>query len=417
MAKIKSLKANWILDSRGFPTVSCQIVLEAGDIDISAISSVPSGASTGNYEALELRDGDKEFFGKGVKKAIKNIEENIFIKLQGKNFEEAYEIDDLLLKIDGTENKSRLGANATLAVSLASHRAFAKVYNLELWQYLKKTYFNSLLTSNFPRLMCNIINGGVHANNDLSIQEFMIVPRTGLLESDIHMASEIYHSLKKKLASDGYNTSLGDEGGFAPKLKNCKKALEYLTLGIKEAGHQLKNCDLAIDVAANEFYNPKTNKYLLDKQEYSQTGLTDYYKDLVENFKLLSIEDPFFEDDLIGWELVTKTLGPKVGLVGDDVFVTNLKRFEKLGLENQIANSVLIKPNQIGTILETCALIRLAKQNNYSTIVSHRSGETTSTFISDLAFASQSEFIKLGAPARGERIAKFNRLLEISRSL
>jgi len=381
-------------------------------------ASVPSGASTGTYEALELRDDEKDFHGKGVSKAVENVNTKISEAILNREFTTAADLDQFILSLDKSDNKKELGANAILAVSMASHRAFANIFGLDLWQYLRRLYFSTLPgVAKFPRLMCNIINGGEHADNELNIQEFMIIPNTREIESDIQLASEVYHTLKKELKKSGHSTSLGDEGGFAPNLKDTKEVLNTIKKAVADSGYNNLDCDLAMDAAANEFYNPETNKYSVDKQEFTQSGLSDFYKELVDEFNIISIEDGFAEDDIVGWELMSNTVGRKIYLVGDDLFVTNPKRFEKIGLANKVANGVLIKLNQIGSVLETCEMINMAKENDYITAVSHRSGETTDSFISDLAVASQSEFIKLGAPARGERVVKFNRLLEIKDSL
>jgi len=414
MAIISYLKSRWILDSRGLPTLTCEIKLELNNKRASGQASVPSGASTGTWEALELRDGGTEFHGKGVKQAVNNVNTIIADKILNREFGNARELDEMILSLDLTENKSELGANAILVVSMAAHRAYASLSNLELWQYLRRLYFSSLPTSSrFPRLMCNVINGGAHADSGLSIQEFMVVPDTGEIEDDIRAASEIYHTLKKQLKIDNYSTSLGDEGGFAPHISTSGEVLDYLQKAIESSNYTLTNCGLAMDCAASEFYDKDKNVYNLDGQELTQTGLTNLYKELFEKYNLLSIEDGMAEDDILGWQVLTQSLGKKMHLIGDDLFVTNVKRFNDLGLDQKTANGVLIKLNQIGSVSETAEMINLAKENNYITAVSHRSGETTDSFISDLAFASQSEFIKLGAPARGERVAKYNRLLEI----
>lgn len=418
MALVTSLQARWILDSRGFPTVQCTITIDQNGKKAIATASVPSGASTGTHEALELRDGTREFHGKGVTKAVENINSTISAGIGGRSFATAVELEQTLLSLDTSSNKSELGANAILAVSMASHRAFAELAGLELWQYLRRLYFSTLpATSTFPRLMCNVLNGGVHADSGLSIQEFMIVPNTGSIEKDIQAASEIYHTLKKSLAQDGQSTSLGDEGGFAPKLSSSESALEFIQQAIVDAGYSRDNCNTALDAASSEFYDKRSDTYNVDGSEMSKDKLVNFYHNLEQNYGLISIEDGFAEDDVEGWQKLTQSLGATTHLIGDDLFVTNTKRFEEIGIANGIANGVLIKLNQIGSVLETCDIINKAKSNNYITIVSHRSGETTDSFMSDLAYASQSEFIKLGAPARGERVAKFNRLLDINDSL
>lgn len=418
MAIVVSLSSRWILDSRGLPTVTCTLVLDQQGKKTTGTASVPSGASTGTYEALELRDGGKDFHGKGVNTAVDNVLYKIGDQILSREFNTALELDKYLLGLDQSQNKSELGANAILAVSMAAHRAFANLYGLELWQYLRRLYFSNLPAVNkFPRLMCNVINGGVHADSGLEIQEFMIVPNTREIEKDVQVASEVYHTLKKMLSKDGHSVSLGDEGGFAPHIRTSKEVLSYLQKAIENAGYTSLDCELAMDCAASEFYDSEKQIYTVDGQPFSQTKLVEFYKDLKENYNIISIEDGFGEDDLLGWELMTEALGQKLHLIGDDLFVTNPERFNKLGVQEGLANGVLIKLNQIGSVSETCQVINDAKDNNYITIVSHRSGETTDDFISDLAVASQSEYIKLGAPARGERVAKYNRLLEIKESL
>jgi len=420
MAIISSIFARWVLDSRGLPTVSCQIIIDQNGRKATGIASVPSGASTGSYEALELRDGQMDFGGKGVKVAVSNVNDKISGKLLNREFSDAKEVDQMLLLMDSSHNKSELGANAILAVSMAAHRAFANIHGLELFQYLRRLYFSTLpmaSVNNFPRLMCNVVNGGSHADSGLAIQEFMVVPNSGEIEKDVQMASEIYHILKKNLKKDGHSVSLGDEGGFAPHIPTSFEVLDYLQKAITDAGFDNDSCQIAMDCAASEFYNKNTNLYTVDDKEFNQAGLTDFYADLCEKYPVISIEDAFGEDDVLGWQTITQKLGNKIHLIGDDLFVTNPERFQKVGLNNQIANGVLIKLNQIGSVLETCQMINDAKANNYITAVSHRSGETSDDFISDLAFASMSEFIKLGAPARGERVAKFNRLLQIKDAL
>lgn len=418
MPTVNLIHARWVLDSRGLPTVQCSIILDQAGKKGSGSASVPSGASTGTYEALELRDKAKEFHGKGVSQAVHNLNTIIAENVLNREFTSAAELDQHILSLDDSENKSKLGANAILAVSMAAHRAYADLFGLDLWQYLRRLYFSTLpAVARFPRLMCNVINGGAHADSGIDIQEFMIVPNTREIENDIRLASEVYHTLKNNLKQDGYSTALGDEGGFAPKLSNTVQALDYLQKAISQAGYTNLECDLAMDCASNEFYDAEKKLYRLDGQELTGSGLVDYYRDLKERYNIISIEDACQEDDLLSWETLTGALGKKVHLIGDDLFVTNPKRFQEIALGHGVANGVLIKLNQIGSVYETCEMINQAKENGYVTAVSHRSGETTDDFISDLAFASQSEFIKLGAPARGERVAKFNRLLEIKDTL
>ena len=419
MATIVSVSARWVLDSRGIPTVRTSLTLDHQGKKAIGVASVPSGASTGTHEALELRDGGKEFGGKGVDSAVNNVLTKIGERVISREFSSAQLLDEFILSLDPTENKSEIGANAILSVSMAAHRAFANLYGLDLWQYLRRLYFSTLpAVTKYPRLMCNVINGGAHADNGLDIQEFMIVPNSREIETDVRIASEIYHTLKKDLHANGYSVALGDEGGFAPKIQTTKEALGYLQKAIVDSGYNSLDCDLAMDAAANEFYSTDNNVYNLEGKDQSQSNMVDFYKNLKEEFpNLISIEDGLAEDDTLGWELINETLGKKIHLIGDDLFVTNPDRFQKLNSNGNIANGVLIKLNQIGSVLETCKMINLAKENNFVTAISHRSGETTDDFISDLAFASQSEFIKLGAPARGERVAKYNRLLEIKESL
>ena len=425
MATINTIQARWILDSRGFPTVFCEVELEVQGRKVHGEASVPSGASTGTHEALELRDGGEAFHGKGVSKAVHHVNERIAALLTGREFMSALQVDEVVLSFDKSPNKSELGANAILAVSMAMHRAFAELAGLELWQYLRRLYFATLPNQmRFPKLMCNVLNGGAHADNGLSIQEFMVIPDTGEIADDVQVASEIYHSLKKSLHQDNYSTALGDEGGFAPQFKqedekqgdSTRKALDYLQAAIKDAGYS-EQTSLGLDVAATEFYNAEKETYLLDGQALNRSELGEKYATLVEEYPITTIEDGFGEDDVLGWEVMTEALGEKIKLIGDDLFVTNPERFKAVGLQNKIGNGVLIKLNQIGSVLETCQMINLAKDNEYVTAVSHRSGETTDDFIADLAFASQSEYIKLGAPARGERVAKYNRLLAIKKTL
>jgi enolase len=480
MPIIKQIAARWILDSRGIPTIQCSTIINNENFANQTFlgkSSVPSGASTGIHEAVELRDGDEsKFNGKSVNQAINNLINIIGQKLLGQKFERASQVDEFILNLEhdleskkqihetkleeieelratidqiiGKEtpqpeeieeeatnklSKSVLGANAILAVSMAIHRAFAKAANMELWEYLRSEYFADREgDKKFPRLMCNIFNGGQHASNNLDIQEFMVIPNTSNIETDIQAVSEIYHKLKQILKNQKQSTSVGDEGGFAPDYNGTAEVLKIIDTAAEECGYTKVNYDLALDCAASEFYDQETNSYLLDGVNYSQSALTDFYTNLSEEFNLLSIEDPFAEDDLLGWELITTKIGKKRTLIGDDLFTTNSGRFSKIVLDrasnsntnwdnfdfanvdkNNIANGVLIKPNQIGSILETANMINLANKCEYSVAVSHRSGETNDDFISDLAFACQSEFIKLGAPARGERVAKYNRLLEI----
>jgi len=418
MNKIKSIKAMQVLDSRGNPTLQVTVKLEDGTIG-KAI--VPSGASTGSFEAVELRDGDKnKYLGKSVEKAVRNVNEQIAVKLTGEDVFKQNKIDLKLIEIDGTENKANMGANATLGVSLACADAAAKYLNMPLYEYI-----GGISGSNIPIPMMNILNGGKHSDNNVNIQEFMIVPVGGKdFKEMIQMASEIYHTLKKVLKEKGLSTAVGDEGGFAPNLSSDKEALDLIVEAIEKAGYKPReDVALALDVASTEMFEEakksgKENGYLFWKTgEYMSTiDMIDYLEDLVEEYPIISIEDGLAEEDWEGWKELTLRLGEKIQLVGDDLFVTNISRLEK-GIKNKVANSILIKPNQIGTLTETLNAIKLAKANGYSTVISHRSGETEDTFIADLSVATNSRYIKAGAPARTDRVAKYNRILNIEEEI
>lgn len=408
MSKIIDVKAREILDSRGFPTVEVELTTENG---IKAIASVPSGASTGTKEALELRDKDDRYLGKGVQKAVNNVNEIIKREIIGLEVSKQKEIDSKLIELDGTKNKSKLGANAILGVSIAAVKASALESQKEIYEYLNPR------EKKIPKLMFNIVNGGMHAQNNLDIQEFMILPKKSTFKEGLRCASEIFHTLKKILSEENKTTSVGDEGGFAPNLENNKEALSYIIKAIETAGYTPgKEVFIALDVAASSLYNKEKDTYKIDNKNLNRNELLDYYLDLVKNYPIISIEDPFDEDDYEGFKLITEKLGKEINIVGDDLFVTN-KELLKKGIKNKLANSVLIKPNQIGTFFETLETIVLAKQNNYTCIMSHRSGETTDTFIIDLAVALNIPFIKTGSLSRGERICKFNRLLKIEEEL
>ena len=415
---IKSIKAMQVLDSRGNPTVQVKVTLEDGTVG-KAI--VPSGASTGSFEAVELRDNDeRKYLGKSVEKAVRNVNENIAVKLTGEDVFKQNKIDKKLIEIDGTDNKYNLGGNATLGVSLACADAAAKYLNMPLYEYI-----GGISGTNIPIPMMNILNGGKHSDNNVNIQEFMIVPVGGKdFKEMMQMASEIYHTLKKVLKEKGLSTAVGDEGGFAPNLSSDKEALDLIVEAIQKAGYKTReDVAIALDVAATEMYEEakKTGKeegYLFWKTgEYmSKIDMIDYLEDLVKEYPIISIEDGLSEEDWEGWKELTDRLGSKIQLVGDDLFVTNISRLEK-GIKNNVANSILIKPNQIGTLTETLHAIRLAKANGYSTVISHRSGETEDTFIADLSVAINSRYIKAGAPARTDRVAKYNRILNIEEEL
>lgn len=412
--QIKQIIAREILDSRGNPTVEAKVILENG---LSAVAKVPSGASTGVHEALELRDGGKRYDGKGVLKAVKHVNTTIAKAICGMDVVDIEQIDKKMLALDSTKNKAKLGANAILAVSLAAARAGALSLGLPLYKYIRQAYKLPEKEFRLPMLGLNIINGGRHANNGLSIQEFMIMPRHNLLRERVRMGSQIFHALAGLLSQKGYATGVGDEGGFAPELLNNEKGLQLILQAIKLAGWEPgKHVFLALDVAASEFYRNGRYYFADKKQPYSAAKMIDTLKAWVKKYPLVSIEDGLAEDDWQNWQLLTKELGKKVSLVGDDLFVTNPERISR-GIAEGVANAVLIKVNQIGTLSETMAAIALARQHKYQIFVSHRSGETADTFIADLAVAVNAEFIKSGSMSRSERVEKYNRLMEIETEL
>ena len=412
---IESVEAMQILDSRGNPTVQVKVILESG---AEGIAMVPSGASTGSFEAVELRDGDMQNFnGLGVNKAVENVNKRIAKTIEGENvFNQKY-IDDKIIKLDGTPNKSRLGANSILGVSLAIARAGANSLKLPLYQYI-----GGINVYKMPRPMMNILNGGKHANNNLDIQEFMIVPfGANDFKDMLQMCTEVYKVLKEVLKKKGLVTSVGDEGGFAPNLKNDEEAIEIILESIEKAGFkENKDFKLALDIASTEMHDfaKKINKegYYFWKIDIYKTKaeMIDYIIELASKYPIMSIEDGLAEDDWKSWKELTKRIGDKIQLVGDDLFVTNPKRLQK-GIDENVANAILIKPNQIGTLTETLETINLAKSNGYKTIISHRSGETEDTFIADLAVAVNAGQIKAGAPCRTDRVCKYNRLLNIEK--
>lgn len=408
---ITSIQSWWVLDSRGNPTLTVHIT---DDEDNTARAFVPSGASTGSHEALELRDGGSHFGGKGVENAVQNIRTLIAPALINNNVS-YLELESRLVALDNTHNKSNIGANAILGASMALQRLEAMRHKHLLAQCIQKCWFPGK-TLTFPRLMCNVINGGVHADSGLSIQEFMIVPNTGTLTTDVRAASEIYQTLKKILISKKMVTAVGDEGGFAPHLTSTQQALDTISEAINRAGYT-GLCDLALDCAASEFFHKESEVYSIDGKNMNSGDLVHFYEELASKYPIISIEDGCAEDDLKGWKLLTNTLGTKIKLVGDDLFVTNTNRIQSIGVEKSIANALLVKPNQIGSISETVEAIKMAQKNGMTTIISHRSGETEDSFIADLAVASASEFIKLGAPARTDRTVKYNRLLELYHTL
>ncbi len=407
-AEIREISAREILDSRGNPTVEAKVILESGAI---GKASVPSGASTGSHEACELRDNDERFGGKGVLKAVDSVNTKIMPSLVGISALDQSRADSIMIALDGTGNKSNLGANAILSVSLALARAAACHLGIPLYRYLGGAERNIL-----PVPMMNIINGGAHANNNLDIQEFMIIPHGAEnLSESVRMGAEVYASLKKLLLSEGLSVAVGDEGGFAPKLSDEKSAVEYIIRAIEKAGFSPENeISIGLDVASSEWYNHNSASYLLPKakKELDRAGVLDMICDLTSKYPIISVEDGMAEDDFSGWRDMTERLGGKIMLVGDDLFVTNKSRLD-MGITKSLANAILIKPNQIGTVSEVIETVDLAKQNGYRCIMSHRSGETADTFIADFAVALGCEFIKTGAPARAERVEKYNRLMEI----
>lgn len=408
MSKIKDIYAREILDSRGNPTVEVKVFLESG---ISAVAGVPSGASTGSKEALELRDNDERYGGKGVLKAVNNVNTIIKDALVGIEVREQKTIDTMMIKLDGTPNKSRLGANAMIGVSIACLKAAAKEAGKSVYDYLNQR------EKKLPKVMFNIINGGKHAENTLDIQEFMIVPKASSFKEILRCASEVFHSLKSLLKENSFATSVGDEGGFAPNLKDNRSALSYIVKAIETAGYiPGKDVFIALDVAASSLYNKEKMTYKMDEKFLNREELLQYYMELVKEYPIISIEDAFDEEDYEGFRLITETLGKEINIVGDDLFVTNKNELQK-GIDNKLCNSIIIKPNQIGTFFETLETVVLAKQNNYTCIMSHRSGETVDTFIVDAAVALGIPFIKTGSVSRGERICKFNRLLEIEEEI
>lgn len=405
--KIKNIKAREILDSRGNPTIEVDVILKNGVI---GRASVPSGASVGINEALELRDLEDRYLGKGVKKAVDNVNNIISKYLIGTNISKQKEIDRKLIDLDGTSNKSNLGANALIGVSLACLKAASRHYQKPLYKYIGDG-------KEMPYPMMNIINGGFHADNRLFFQEFMIVPKQDDFKERIRAGVEIFHNLKALLKEKGYNTNVGDEGGFAPNLKTTEEALELIILAIKKAGYiPGENIMLALDVAASTFFNEKSKLYEFENKKYTTEEMINYYVNLVEKYPIISIEDGLEETDFLGFAKLTESIGSKVQIVGDDLFVTNKELLQK-GIDMKACNAILIKVNQVGTITETLETIDLAKNNGYKTIISHRSGETEETFIADLAVGLNLGQIKTGSLSRTDRNAKYNQLLRIKEEL
>lgn len=411
---ITDIYAREILDSRGNPTIEVEVL--AGEKFVGR-AQVPSGASTGQYEAVELRDGEERYHGLGVTRAVNHVNDQIAREVIGMNVFDQCGIDKILLRLDGTDNKSNLGANAMLGVSLASARAAAKALGIPLYRYL-----GGVNAKKLPVPMMNILNGGRHADNTIDIQEFMIMPVGACcFKEGLRMCAEIYHELKKILQKKGFSTSVGDEGGFAPNLSNAEEALRLIVKAIGKAGYKPgEDVVLALDVAATELYNKEYKTYVFAGEGKmaghgvirSSEEMIDYYQELVSQFPIVSIEDPLDEEDWEGWELITARLGQEIQLVGDDLFVTNTKRLKK-GIEKHVANALLVKVNQIGTLTEALDAVEMAKNAGYRTIISHRSGETEDSFIADISVAVNAGQIKTGAPCRMERVAKYNQLLRI----
>lgn len=409
---IKNIHASEILDSRGNPTVACRVTLSDGT---TAKSKVPSGASTGSHEALELRDGGRRYGGKGTLKAVKNVNDKIAKVLKGVDVRRQQDVDHVMLELDGTPNKSKLGANAILAVSLACAHAHARAIGQPLWKTLRKMY-RFPHQAGLPIPTMNVLNGGAHAGWSLDIQECMVVPMQKKMSERVRAGSEVFQTLKKMLVEQEFPTTVGDEGGFAPKFKNVEQAFDALMLAIKKAGYKPgKDVRLAADVASSEFYDVQTAEYVFKAEggkRFTAEKLLERYLEWQKKYPLESIEDPFAEDDWAAWQGSLPRLGKKSRVVGDDLFVTNPERLKK-GIEEKSANAILIKLNQIGSLTETAEAIIMAHKNGFATSISHRSGETDDTTIADLAVACGSEYIKTGSLSRSERVEKYNRLMEI----
>ena len=414
MQKISSINAIQVFDSRGVPTISCKVTLEDGT---SASAMVPSGASTGSKEALELRDNDISYHGKSVTKAINNINNTLSSLVIGKDPNNQKEIDESLISFDNTEDKSKFGANAILAISLSVAHVAAKANKIPLYEHFSRVYkdiTSDSATHSMPLPMFNILNGGEHADNNIDIQEFMIIPSGAKNFTEVmRWATEIYHNLKKILQKNNHSTSVGDEGGFAPNLESNKEALKLIVDAIKETGLVPgEDVNIALDCAASEFFNGKEYVLKGENEKLTSSAFVEYLDDLTKNYPIVSIEDGMDENDIEGWKILTDRLGPNCQLVGDDLFVTN-KKILKDGISKEMANSILIKFNQVGSITETIETIHYANQNNFKSIISHRSGETEDTTIADLAVGLGIGQIKTGAPCRSDRVAKYNRLLWI----
>src|SRR3989344_1706070 len=413
--KIKAVTAREILDRRGNPTVEARVLLDNG---VNAKASVPSGASTGAHEALELRDGDaKRYGGLGVLKAAKNAEQKIAPALVGFDITEQEKIDQTMIELDGTANKKKLGANAILAVSLACARAGSVAEGKELYEYITGAYSLPVTHYSLPIPAFNIFNGGKHADTNLDFQEFMIMPAAKRSFAEmVRMGAEIFHELGRVLKEAGFDTDVGNEGGYAPDIFSSVQAMEFIRAATVRVGYQIGvDVGLGIDVGSSELYDIRSRKYIfkLDQANFINSTLADLYRDWLKKFNVISLEDGLAQDDWQGWEELTRELGGQIMLVGDDLFVTNVKRLQE-GIKRKIANAILIKPNQVGTLSETIACVKLAKANNYKIFVSHRSGATTDDFIADLAVAVGADYVKFGSLSRGERVSKYNRLMEIA---
>lgn len=412
MFKITSVHARQIMDSRGNPTIECDINLSGGAFGRAA---VPSGASTGSFEALELRDGGVSYMGKGVLNAVKNVNEIIAPTIIGLDAQNQTELDEKMLALDGTSNKEKLGANAILSVSMALAHAVANGKKIPLYKYIAKIYGNSTPCV-LPRPMMNIINGGAHADNGLDTQEFMIIPNGAKSETDaIRMGSEVFHNLKSILKRSGNSTNVGDEGGFAPNFSSCHEALDTIIAAIRSAGYEpSRDISIGLDVASSEFYSDGI--YNFEGQKLTSDEMIAFYEKLISDYPIISIEDALAEEDWDGWKVLTEKIGTKCQLVGDDLFVTNPARLER-GIANSVANAILIKVNQIGTLTETLRAIKMAQDANYGVVISHRSGETEDTTIADLAVATNAGQIKTGSMSRTDRMAKYNQLIRIEEEL
>ena len=412
MYMIKKVHARQIMDSRGNPTVECDVILSGG---ATGRACVPSGASTGSFEALELRDGGNSFMGRGVMTAVSNVNEKIFPAIVDMDARNQVALDETMIELDGTPNKANLGANAILAVSLAIAHAVAKQKNIPLYRYIAEIYGNDNPCV-LPRPMMNIINGGAHADNGLDAQEFMIIPNGAKSEFDaIRMGSEVFHHLKKILKQDGMSTNVGDEGGFAPNFNSCEQVLEKIVVAIRSAGYTPgQDISIGLDVASSEFYHD--GLYHFEGKELTSDEMIAFYETLIADYPIISIEDALAEEDWSAWATLTARIGDKCQLVGDDLFVTNPARLER-GIANGVANAILIKVNQIGTLTETLRAIRMAQDANYGVVISHRSGETEDTTIADLAVATNAGQIKTGSMSRSDRMAKYNQLLRIEEEL